>query len=72
MEVDLKVYEIYGWLGATHLVVLWLKPGTRKVECFLRPNIPISPKVTSIDEHKSIIPVLEVKEASDQEQTNKT
>ena len=42
----------------TYLIVFWMKPNSRKEQCFLRPNIPISPKVTSIDEHESIIPVL--------------
>ena len=50
-------------VGATHLIVPWLEPGTRKVKGLLRPNVPISPKVMPIDEHKSIIPALEGKGA---------
>lgn len=50
-------------VGVIHLIVLWMKPGARKVKCFLWSNIPISPQVMSIDEHKSITPVLEGMEA---------
>jgi hypothetical protein len=57
----LKVYETtrQDLVPQTHFIVLRMKPDTRKVKCFLRPNLPISSKVTSIDEHEPIIPALE-------------
>jgi hypothetical protein len=57
-KIHLTVYDTLrqGWV--THLIVFWMKPGTRKVQCSLRSNVPISSKIASIDEHKSIMPVL--------------
>ena len=51
--------------GATHLVGAGLEPGARQVKRFLRPNIPVAPKVSSIDEHTPAIPALQGEQAGD-------
>lgn len=54
MNINLKLGT-----AMTHLIVFWVKPDPGQVKCFLRSNMPVSPKVPSIDKHKCIIPTLE-------------
>lgn len=57
-KAHLKVDATLRQGRVTHLIVFWLKPGARKVQCSLRPNVLISSKIASVDEHKPIMPVL--------------